>query len=342
MSTGASATLEQLTSHAKHYVPQPPAFPRASSATVAVTVSTTPKGPNEALIGVADFFSSWAAFAFAMLFAHPVDTLRVRWQTRGLAPLTTIRRDGIRSLYGGLGTPLVMSAPLVASMFATNEFYKTKIAEITNDPALRSEDPKARKSLTTLFCAGALTGSTISFASCPLTLIRVQQQISGANGGATMSFPEVLRNVYRAGGVRNFYGAWPYEIIASSQSCMVYYAAYEIAKDAIRRVCPERYRDTPAMNFSAAVCTSFATWTTCLPTDLVRNKLQADTLSPVKQYPRGARDVIRNTYRGEGIRGFWRGLPLTLARSFFSTGITLPCFDLLKPHGRRLLCGRDV
>jgi hypothetical protein len=122
---------------------------------------------------------------------------------------------------------------------------------------------------------------------------------------------------------------------------MVYYSAYEVAKSAIRGISPDGFRDTPAMNFSAAVCTSFATWTTCLPTDLVRNKLQADTLAEKKLYPEGARQVLRQTYRSEGIRGFWRGLPLTLCRSFFSTGITLPAFDMLKPHGRQFLCGPD-
>lgn len=286
-------------------------------------------------IMIADFGASWMSFAFAMLFAHPVDTLRVRWQTRGLHPLTTIRADGVRSLYGGLMTPMVLTAPLVASMFAVNEFYRTKVRALLADVRPTRTQGHEPWSAPELMLAGTCTGVSLSVVSCPLSLIRIHQQLSGTGGNRTDSFSTVVRRVYSTYGLSGFYRALPYEAGASAIGCTVYYSAYELAKGAITARAPVD-ADRMLVSFAAAITTSFATWIISLPTDLLRNRLQADALRDVKQYA-SARDCVRQTYRADGIRGFWRGLPLTLARSFFSTGITLPVFDIMKPRARRLV-----
>lgn len=57
-----------------------------------------------------------------------------------------------------------------------------------------------------------------------------------------------------------------------------------------------------------------ALWLSSYPFDVVKSKMQSDGFGKGRRYV-GMVDCFRQTWRGEGMRGFWRGLGPTMVRA---------------------------
>ena len=55
-------------------------------------------------------------------------------------------------------------------------------------------------------------------------------------------------------------------------------------------------------------------WLSSYPFDVVKSKMQSDGFGPHKRYA-SMRECFAQTYRGEGLRGFWKGIGPTLLRA---------------------------
>lgn len=64
------------------------------------------------------------------------------------------------------------------------------------------------------------------------------------------------------------------------------------------------------------------------PVDVIKSKLQTDSLDKSKQQYKGMIDCAIKTWRGQGWRGFTGGLAPTLIRSPFANGATFLGFEL--------------
>jgi solute carrier family 25 carnitine/acylcarnitine transporter 20/29 len=285
-------------------------------------------------IFAADFFSSWVGYISALLIAHPLDTLRIRWQTRYHSPLYTLRNDSLRSLYAGLATPILANGPLTAGIFATNELYRAMFRWV-NIHVLGRKHLEHQQHFTVpeLALAGLFAGASMSLLQCPASVIRIQQQVGGGGTHAAPSILTVGRQLWATEGVAGFYRALPIEAASSGIGRMTYFTTYEMTKGLLARTFPES-NATARMCFAASL-TSIIGWASCFPLDVMKNRLQADAIADpaMKQY-RGFRHCCEVTYRTGGIRAFWTGFSLTIARSVISSGISLPVFDTLKPKMR--------
>lgn len=64
------------------------------------------------------------------------------------------------------------------------------------------------------------------------------------------------------------------------------------------------------------------------PIDVVKSKLQTDSLDPAKRKYKGMLDCFAQTWRKQGVKGFTGGLTPTLIRSPFANGATFVAFEL--------------
>lgn len=55
-------------------------------------------------------------------------------------------------------------------------------------------------------------------------------------------------------------------------------------------------------------------WLASYPLDVVKSKMQTDGFGETMRY-RNMRDCFAQTWRAEGLRGFWRGIGPTLVRA---------------------------
>lgn len=81
------------------------------------------------------FFSGFIAGTVAKTCGHPLDTIKTRIQITG-SRLTLpqhfariIEREGLTGLFKGVTSPVLGTAPLLATMFATNDLAKRTIKD---------------------------------------------------------------------------------------------------------------------------------------------------------------------------------------------------------------------
>lgn len=77
-------------------------------------------------------------------------------------------------------------------------------------------------------------------------------------------------------------------------------------------------------------------WLASYPFDVVKSKMQTDGFGTTAMKYAGMTDCVRKTWRGEGWRGFWRGIGPTLVRAMpvsagtFAVYVPLPRFSFLE------------
>lgn len=108
-----------------------------------------------------------------------------------------------------------------------------------------------------------------------------------------------------------------------------YFLAYEaLVQSHLRRNGGTRDDISPLYSLSYGALAGYALWGSIYPIDVVKSKLQTDSLDPAKRQFRGMLDCFRQTWRKQGWRGFTGGLEPTLVRSPFANGVTFVAFEL--------------
>ena len=72
----------------------------------------------------------------------------------------------------------------------------------------------------------------------------------------------------------------------------------------------------------------YALWASIYPVDVIKSKLQTDSLDPSKRAYKGMLDCAGKVWKTQGWRGFTGGLTPTLIRSPFTNGCTFVAFEL--------------
>jgi solute carrier family 25 carnitine/acylcarnitine transporter 20/29 len=123
------------------------------------------------------------------------------------------------------------------------------------------------------------------------------------------------------GGVRALYRGQAPTMLREFGSYGVWFSVYEALLSRIAR--PDTRTDAEAnkkgqiRTYKIATCgvlTGLVLWTVNYPFDVVKSKMQADGFGQHQKYPR-MRNVVGETWRESGWRGFWRGLGPTLTRA---------------------------
>lgn len=127
----------------------------------------------------------------------------------------------------------------------------------------------------------------------------VRQLAQPQNGG-------VLRGVYRGSAVT---------LLREAQAYGVWFLAFEYMMNADAARNRVRRDQVPAYKIALyGGLAGEALWLSSYPLDVVKSKMQTDGFGAQMRY-RSMRDCFAQTYRGEGLRGFWKGIAPTLLRA---------------------------
>eukprot|EP00759_Apiculatamorpha_spiralis_P044549 PhF_6_TR41525/c0_g1_i1/m.62914/K15109/SLC25A20_29, CACT, CACL, CRC1; solute carrier family 25 (mitochondrial carnitine/acylcarnitine transporter), member 20/29 len=255
---------------------------------------------------MADFAASWITSTSTAVVTFPIDTMKVHWQARNLAPRQCIQEIGILGLYRGLQVTVLVNGMLISIIFTSYESWKRFIRN--NNTTIH---PLLEPCL-----AGYLAGIGGSFVLCPVNNVKTQLQI---NSGTMV---QTVRNL----GFRGLYRAYFAELGACSFGRASYFGSYEITKSLL--VSDESERRW-WHNVMASTVVGVAGWTSIFSIDLVKTKLQA-----TPHLYKGFMDCVGQTYRAHGWRGFWTGYIMTVSRTTLNAMIALPTFDWTKSHFR--------
>ncbi|WVQ96020.1 hypothetical protein IAU59_003120 [Kwoniella sp. CBS 9459] len=159
--------------------------------------------------------------------------------------------------------------------------------------------------------AGAISGLAVDFMFFPLDTVKTRIQ-SSAGFWQSGGFKGVYRGVGSVG-------------MGSAPGAAAFFVTYE----ALKAKLPEYqfFAQNPAFNHMAAA--SGAEYVSCLirvPTEVVKSRTQTGAYGQGK----GSLHSAMSTMKFEGIRGFYRGFGITIAREIPFTSIQFPLYEFLK------------
>ena len=83
-------------------------------------------------------------------------------------------------------------------------------------------------------------------------------------------------------------------------------------------------------------------WLSVLPSDVVKSRMQADSLDPAARRYRGMLDCARQSYSREGAGVFFRGAVAMSARALPVNGITFLVYESLLAHCNKMVSEQEI
>lgn len=247
----------------------------------------------------------------ATLVGHPFDTIKVRLQTQSAtSPVyrgswdcvaQTVRGEGVRALYKGMGAPIVIAIPSFSISFmgfGIGKKLQQREGEVLSPAQLAA--------------AGALSGVMTTIVMAPGERVKCLLQVqSSAGGPRKYSGPvSVVRSLHREGGLRSIFRGSAATAARDGPASAAFYASYELIQRWLQG--PERTQLNVGSTLVAGGMAGMCNWLVAIPMDVVKSRLQA---APEGTYT-GALDVLRKLLAAEGPRSLWKGAVPVLLRAF--------------------------
>ncbi|KAL8726907.1 MAG: hypothetical protein Q9166_006396 [cf. Caloplaca sp. 2 TL-2023] len=172
-------------------------------------------------------------------------------------------------------------------------------------------------SYTQLYLSGAFAGLANSYLSGPIEHVRIRLQTQPHGEGRLYNGPVdcVRKLVKQGGGVGVVYRGQVVTLAREAQAYGVWFLTFEY----LMRLHSER-TSTPRSSIPAPLIALYggiageALWLSSYPFDVVKSKMQSDGFGSQIRYLT-MRDAFRQTWREEGVRGFWKGIGPTCVRA---------------------------
>ncbi|KAJ3207945.1 Ubiquitin-protein ligase E3B [Dinochytrium kinnereticum] len=304
----------------------------------------TPEVKIEKASTLADLVFGSVAGIAGKLVEYPFDTIKpsetkqVRLQTQPLQPLEgggstfagpldcflrTVRNEGFRGLYTGLSAPLVGSMIENSGLFLAYNQVQSLVRFTTSSP---TADPAAPLSIPQLCLSGFLSGSIVSFVLTPVELVKCKLQVQGVTlhglDDKSLSKPiykgpfDILSKTLKARGFFGLYQGHTGTFLRESGGGAAWFGTYEY-------VCKQLIGQDPTRNtkedlstwhlMGAGALAGMAYNLTLFPADVIKSRQQ--TMEGSGLLRSGFLQVASDLYRAQGIKGFYRGCGITVARS---------------------------
>eukprot|EP00128_Syssomonas_multiformis_P010429 Colp12_sorted_trinity150504_noHs@29679 len=275
-----------------------------------------------------DFVAGTIGGMAGVVIGQPFDVIKVALQTQPLSGarlytgtfscLTTIlRKEGVFGFYRGMASPMVGVAGINALLFGV---YGNLIRWL-------DEDPDGRPSLVSCGIAGSVSGFVNSFVSSPMELIktRMQTQPSNMKDRLYHGALDCIKKTIKIEGVKGLYRGMVPTVVREIPSYAAYFVTYEFSCRALTPDGESVDELSPLALLLAGGLGGIAAWVSTYPADVIKSRLQAQHVGQEWLTVRG---VMREYYRAEGSRAFFKGLCASILRAFPVNAATLSVYTL--------------
>ncbi|KAJ9106795.1 hypothetical protein QFC20_003979 [Naganishia adeliensis] len=265
-----------------------------------------------------------------VLVGQPFDMVKVRMQTSAPGTFSSaldcasrvLKNEGPLAFYKGTLTPLLGIGACVSIQFAALESAKRYFRG--------NKAPGQELSLPELCAAGAFAGVANTIVSGPVEHIRIRLQTQPNVTPKLYNGPlDCIKKLYAANGIAGVFKGQLSTIWRDGVGYGAYFACYEAL---VQRHCQKnnmaRADISPIWAVAYGAAGGYALWAVIYPVDVIKSKLQTDSLDKSKAAYKGIVDCARKTWRTQGMAGFTNGLSPTLIRSPFANGATFLFFEL--------------
>ena len=216
-----------------------------------------------------DFIAGGCAGGSGILAGYPFDTVKVLIQNQVCKPiryrstfqtmLLVTREDGFRRLYRGLATPLFTVAFYNAVTFSA---YEDAVRKLPHHCWANHA------------MAGALSGLPRSVIICPVEVVKTQMQVASTK--ASISGSECIKQIYKSSGLKGFAKGYLTTLVREVLFLACYFASFEIMT---------RNRKTEKLTvLIAGGLAGIISWIPTYPIDVIKTRLQGDSLGEQKLY----------------------------------------------------------
>ncbi|KAI0458838.1 mitochondrial carrier domain-containing protein [Xylaria acuta] len=284
-----------------------------------------------------DLFAGAVGGIAQVLIGQPFDIVKVRLQTTtqyssALNAATTIyAKEGPLAFYKGTLTPLLGIGACVSIQFGAfgyaKRYFETanaaaaaaaRSSSLPSGAKLNKEKDKDKDlSYGQYYAAGAFAGVANSVISGPIEHVRIRLQTQPHGAARLYAGPlDCVRKLSAGGGVlRGLYRGEAVTVLREAQAYGLWFLAFEwmMSADAARNGIARN--EVPAYKVALyGGLAGEALWLGSYPLDVVKSKMQTDGFGQNMRY-KSMRDCFSQTWRAEGMRGFWKGIGPTLLRA---------------------------
>ncbi|KAB5533648.1 mitochondrial carrier domain-containing protein [Coniochaeta sp. 2T2.1] len=270
-----------------------------------------------------DLFAGAAGGVAQVLLGQPFDIVKVRLQTTTQYPSalsaarSILAQEGATAFYKGTLTPLLGIGACVSIQFGAFHAAR-RWFEDRNVAASATKLPQL--SYSQYYAAGAFAGVANSVISGPIEHVRIRLQTQPHGAGKLYTGPvdcvrKLMSPAVGGGFFKGLYRGEAVTVLREAQAYGVWFCTFEwlMNSDAARNGIDRKDVPTWKVAFYGGLAGE-ALWLASYPFDVIKSKMQTDGFGKDTRY-KSMRDAFKQTWRLEGMRGFWKGLAPTLLRA---------------------------
>lgn len=257
---------------------------------------------------------------------YPLDTIRIRQQSSNSGSAMNIFRrvlanEGPSALYRGMGAPLASVTFQNAMVF--------QIYAVLSRACDKSVDPREPPSYKGVALGGFGTGALQSLILSPVELLKIRLQLkqNPHMGLSTEKGPvNLAKTILKTEGLRGLYRGLTITVLRDAPAHGLYFWTYEYIREKLHPGCRKTGQESLNTMLVAGGLAGVASWVSCYPLDVVKTRLQAQTISSMKYS--GIVDCFRKSVEKDGYGVLWRGLGTAVARAFVVNGAIFAAYEL--------------
>ncbi|KAL6818678.1 mitochondrial carrier [Trichoderma sp. SZMC 28013] len=269
----------------------------------------------------------------------PLDVVKIRLQLQPyslsdpLAPLREapayrgtvqtikhiLRHEGLTGLWKGN-----VPAELMYVCYSAVQFTTYRSTTVFLQTALPTRMPDSAET----FVAGAVSGAAATGATYPLDLLRTRFAAQGRHR-VYSSLRGALWDIYRDEGPKGFFRGLGPALGQIIPFMGIFFASYE----GLRIQLGHLHLPWGSGDATAGIIASVVAKTAVFPLDLVRKRIQVQgptrskyVYNDIPIYTSAVRG-LQSIYRTEGLRGLYKGLPISLVKAAPASAITLWTYE---------------
>lgn len=240
------------------------------------------------------------------------------------------KSEGVPSLWSGLGPTLVLAVPTTVLYFVAYEQLRVRLKDYHKTTLSNVSDEDYKLPMWIPLTAGCAARCFAVTIVNPLELIRTKMQ------SERMSYLEVgkgFQAMIKSTGWRGLFTGLLPTILRDAPFSSIYWTTYELYKNFYNVTIPNFSTSFVGGAFAgsvAALCTT--------PFDVIKTHQQIEFGEKVfysdngKGKPSGTKNIMRNIYKSQGIRGFFAGLTPRLFKVAPACAIMISSFEYGKSY----------
>eukprot|EP01098_Paradermamoeba_levis_P004499 TRINITY_DN1923_c0_g3_i1.p1 TRINITY_DN1923_c0_g3~~TRINITY_DN1923_c0_g3_i1.p1 ORF type:complete len:331 (-),score=69.72 TRINITY_DN1923_c0_g3_i1:127-1083(-) len=294
---------------------------------------------NRGIQGLKDLLCGIISGMCGKVLEYPLDTVKVRLQTQttggggGAQPgrvvfkgpvdclVKTFKNEGFRGMYKGLTSPLLGAMMENAVLFVSYAQIKRTIQTDENTPL----------TLPQLCLSGAGAGVFSSLVLTPIELIKCRLQVQQNETPAYKGPIDCLVKTIKTDGVPGLFRGFSGTLMREIPGNAAWFGVYEAAC-LLQTPQNGKRSDLGALQLmTAGAFAGMFYWLVPFPADVIKSNMQIAGGEGGKSSV-GFVATFKKIYKAEGVKGFYKGCGITVARAAPSNAVIFATYELCRRY----------